>query len=70
MKKRANQKGSDTPTSPMPFCGCTEICQLVIDNADSRNPADHRGRTPLHEAAKNGHTDVWQLLINDMYQVP
>merc|ERR1719391_1730579 len=40
-----------------------EICQLILDNVEDKNPADNYRITPLHEAARGGHLSVFKLLL-------
>ena len=35
--------------------GHYDICQLIIDNVDDKNPKDKYHNTPLHKAAENGN---------------
>ena len=44
----------------------TEICQLIISNADVKNPAMDDGITPLHMAAEKGHYEICQLIISNV----
>merc|ERR1712018_939349 len=47
-----------TPLHVFAQQGLSDICRLIIDVVDDKNPADQIGNTPLHQAARNGHTDV------------
>ena len=38
--------------------GHFQICKLIIDNVEDKNPANDNGKTPLYTAAFNGHLDV------------
>ena len=33
------------------------------ENSHDKNPQDFHGKTPLHEAARNGHLSVCQLIV-------
>ena len=46
--------------------GRTDIAQLIIQNADNKNPPDHYGWTPLHRAADEGHTEICRLIIENV----
>ena len=46
--------------------GHLEVCKLLIDNVDDKNPADDYGLTPWHKAAANGHLEVCKLLIDNV----
>ena len=41
-----------------------EICKIILEDVEDKNPKDNSGNTPLHEAAKNGHDDIFQLLLD------
>ena len=43
-----------------------EICKLIIENVDDKNPADRNGMTPLHRAAEYGHLDICKLIIQNV----
>ena len=40
-----------------------DICELVVQHAKDKNPADQEGTTPLHEAAWNGHLEIARFII-------
>ena len=37
-----------------------------VEKIADKNPADNFGRTPLHEAAKEGHLDICRLIIENV----
>ena len=43
-----------------------EICKLIIELVDEKNPPDWNENTPLHKAAENGHKDVCRLIIENV----
>ena len=43
--------------------GLTNVCRLVIENIDNKNPAALNGSTPLHLAAKKGHLGIVRLIV-------
>ena len=43
-----------------------EICRLIIENVEEKNPKDHYGVTPLHRAAKEGHLEICRLIIENV----
>ena len=48
---------------PYPFhfaaeCGFLEICEMIMENMDEKNPKGDWGVTPLHRAAENGKLEV------------
>merc|ERR1712038_2024581 len=45
--------------------GRLNICRLIIQNGQNKNPADEDGRTPLHSAASTGHLEICRLIIEN-----
>ena len=43
--------------------GLTNVCKLIIENIDNKNPAALNGCTPLHLAAKGGHLEIVRLIV-------
>ena len=43
--------------------GHFDMCGLIIENAQNKNPGDANGLTPLHFAALNCHLDLCELII-------
>ena len=43
--------------------GHLEVCQLLLERCEDKNPADGDGWTPLHEAADGGHLEVCCLIL-------
>ena len=41
-----------------------DICQLIVEHAQDKNPKDRFGYTTLHEAARNGHLDICRLIMD------
>ena len=37
-----------------------------MDKIEDKNPADLKGRTPLHIAAKNGYLAVCELIMDEL----
>ena len=46
--------------------GHLEVCSLIIDAIDNKNPADAYGNTPLHAAARSGHLEVVRLIVENI----
>ena len=44
--------------------GFLEICEMIMENKEEKNPKDHWDVTPLHRAAEMGHLEVCKLLVN------
>ena len=38
--------------------GIAKSCETILHEIKDKNPKDLEGRTPLHEAVKNGHDEV------------
>ena len=43
-----------------------QICELIINNLEDKNPADNKSMTPFHNALEKGHLDVCKLLIQNI----
>ena len=43
--------------------GLTNVCRLIIENIDNKNPAALNGCTPLHLAADEGHLEIVRLIV-------
>ena len=39
------------------------MCKLIISNSNDKNPANSKGFTPLHFAARKGHLDICKLIM-------
>ena len=50
------------------FRGYFDICQLILENVEEKNPANKMGKTPLHLAAQGGHLGIVQLIIKNVEQ--
>jgi len=49
-------------------CGYLEVCKLIIDQMDDKNPKMGEFMdTPLHEAALNGHLYICKLIVDNIY---
>ena len=42
--------------------GFYQVCKSILENLCEKSPQDVTWQTPLHLAAKNGHTEVYQLI--------
>ena len=40
-----------------------DICKLIFENIEEKNPSDIIGITPLHLAARYGYLDICRFLI-------
>ena len=49
--------------------GHLEVCKLIIDKVNDKNPENEDGQTPLHEAAKGGHLEVCRLLMKSVTNI-
>ena len=45
--------------------GHFDICKLIIDNVNDKNPSQNDGETPLHNAANGGHFEICKLIIDN-----
>ena len=46
------------------MCGHRDVCQLLLDHVEVKDPADQLGYTPLHLAACYGRVDICCLLLD------
>ena len=46
--------------------GFLEICQILIDHLENKNPMNLGGYTPLHEAARYGYFEICMLIIETL----
>ena len=42
--------------------GFFEVCSLIIENVDDKNPKNKEGITPLHIAAGGGYFEVFKII--------
>ena len=49
--------------------GHLNVCKLIIDNTKDKNPKSINGQTPLHLAARYGHVEICQLIIERIENV-
>ena len=43
--------------------GNLEVCKIVTDNLQNKNPADNNGNTILHTAATYGRVEIYQFIL-------
>ena len=58
-----------TPLHEAAINGHVEVCRLILENIEEKNPNDNYGRTPLHLVAKfgrRGSVDVCRLLLENV----
>ena len=53
-----------TPLHDAAEKGHEEICKIIIDSVENKNPNDALGNTPLHLAAKKGHRHICKLIMD------
>ena len=58
-----------TPFHHIAAGGHLDMCKLIIENINDKNPANQDGLTPLHVAATCGHLDVFKLIIDKVIYV-
>ena len=44
--------------------GQFDICQLIVEMVENKNPANTYGWTPVHDAARNGYFDICTHTLN------
>ena len=60
------QQKVTTPLDCAAINGHLEICRLIIDAVEDKNPSNGNGKTPLHWAAENGHAEVVKLMLDNV----
>ena len=60
--KKIPFNNSDTPLHFAAECGFSEICEMIMENMEEKNPQNNSWVTPLHEAASEGHLEVCKLI--------
>ena len=45
-----------------------EVCKLILDNVQDKNPKDDYGVTPLHFAAQNDYSKVCLLILKNVQE--
>ena len=43
-----------------------DVCRLIIDSTQDKNPSTDCGLTPLHFAAERGHLDICKLIMQSV----
>ena len=46
-----------------PRLGHLEVCRIILERCEDKNPADEDGETPLHRAAEWGRLEVCRLIL-------
>ena len=55
-----------TPLHIAAYEGHLDICKLISNELEIKNPVSIYGNTPLHLAAKNGHVETFKFLANSL----
>ena len=50
--------------------GHTEVCKVIVDILEDKNPSDNTGVTPFHHAAEKGHVDICKILMKNLANLP
>ena len=48
------------------FLGRLEVCNAIMNQVSDKNPINDKGDTPLHLAAKFGHSSVCEAIMNNV----
>ena len=59
-------RGMDTPLHFAAENGFLEICEMLMENMNEKNPKNNASRTPLHLAAEKGHFEVCRLIVENV----
>ena len=46
--------------------GRKEVCKLILEHIEDKNPKDITGDTPFHIAAKKGYFEICELIIQNI----
>ena len=46
--------------------GLLEVCKLILENVEDKNPVGLDRWTPLDFAAENGHIEICELILEKM----
>ena len=57
----------ETPIHYAAEYGHLEVCQLIIQTVDEKNPKNNEGRTPLHYAARWGKASICELIMKNIW---
>ena len=63
MKSEISPRKLRTPLSMAAENGHFEICRMIVERVEDKNPSEYNGWTPLHHAARNGHLEICELII-------
>ena len=66
LRKLRTMGNGFTPLHLAARYGYLNVCRLIIEKVEDKNPADSNGWTPLHWAAMTGQLDVCRLIINNV----
>ena len=64
--KKIPFNNSDTLLHFAAECGFLEICEMIMENMDEKNPKGDWGVTPFHKAAENGRLEVCKLIVENL----
>ena len=56
-----------TPLHTAAKFGHVDICRILLENSEDKNPPNINGVTPLHVAAKEGHLEVCKILLESIW---
>ena len=70
-KKSSMIPNFDRPYHGYPFhfaaeFGFLEICEMIMENMDEKNPKGDWGVTPFHKAAESGRLEVCKLIVENL----
>ena len=55
-----------TPLHMAAYKGYFEICKIIIENVEDKNPSRNDGTTPLYMAAQFGHFKICKLIMDNV----
>ena len=64
-KNPGNRANGETPLHWATQKGHLDICDLILNNVNDKNPKDYSGITPLHIAAEHGSLQLVQTNGNE-----
>ena len=63
LKEDSKNSLGETPLTVAACNNHVNLCKVIIEELQNKNPGCNKGATPLHHAASNGHFNVCELIM-------